>query len=252
LGPNTTSYADNALPGAGTFYYRLAATNSGNGSTTSFSAAQTSAAALPAPIMVNGGFETGNFTGWTTGTGSTVSSTSPLAGNHSALQTPSAAQQLSQSFTPLTVAATTSFIFTASDPGGAGDRSMNVTFRDSAYTAGGNQINLRLVDLNADGDGDVQVFNGAWQTVLTDAVTFGSITTFSLTITPNGADYDFTWNSKAGKTYDLVSSTDLSTSPTTWVLWDGRTGITGTPPGNTITNIPGGGPRRFFAVIEKE
>jgi len=225
---------------------------------------------------------------------------------------------LSQSFTPLTVAATTSFIFTASDPGGAGDRSMNVTFRDSASTAGGNQINLRLVDLDADGDGDVQIFNGTWQTVLPNAVTFGAPTSFSLTInsygagatydlnvggnvanglsffqsgvlsnfaqvafvnaqqaagstfkvdnvsvvaastgepfvvtiSPNGANYDFTWTSQAGKTYDLVSSTDLSTSPTTWAVWDGRTGITGTAASNTITSVPGGGPRRFFAVIE--
>jgi hypothetical protein len=42
LGPNTQSYADTGLP-LGTYYYRLAATNSGNGSVTDFAACQTNA-----------------------------------------------------------------------------------------------------------------------------------------------------------------------------------------------------------------
>ena len=43
LAPDTTSYVDAAIPALGIYYYRLAATNAGNGSTTDFSAAQTSA-----------------------------------------------------------------------------------------------------------------------------------------------------------------------------------------------------------------
>ena len=103
------------------------------------------------------GFETGDFTGWNVGDlGSGMSTTSPLAGNYSVLQTPSIGDQLQPSFPPLPGPVTTTFIFSASDPGGAGDRSMNVTFRDSNFSAvgGGHQINLRLVDLDADGDGD--------------------------------------------------------------------------------------------------
>ena len=42
------------------------------------------------------------------------------------------------------------------------------------------------------------------------AVEFQMPGTFELVISPNGADYDFTWASLDGKLYDLVSSTDLS------------------------------------------
>jgi hypothetical protein len=140
-------------------------------------------APIGAQIITNGDFETGDFTGWTAAsTGSAVSSTSPLAGTYSAVQTPGPGAQLYQTFTPITVAATTSFVFSATDPGGAGDRSMNVAFRDSNYSGGAPQINLRLVDLDDNGVGDIQAFSGiagsggAWQTVLTDAVTFGTST----------------------------------------------------------------------------
>lgn len=97
---------------------------------------------------------------------------------------------LTQVFTAFTDAATTSFIFAASDPGGADARSMNVTFGGN----GNSQINLRVVDLDDDGDGDVQAFNGAWTTVLTDAVTFGSTTTFALTINGYGAGFNYDLN----------------------------------------------------------
>ena len=148
--------------------------------------------ASAANVITNGDFETGDLTGWSLGIdGTTIDSTTPLAGSHSALQLPKGSDFLSQSFTSFTGAATTSFIFAASDPGGAGDRSMNVTFGESGSS---NQINLRLVDQDADGDGDVQVFNGAWTTVLTDAVTFGSTTTFSLTINEYGAGFNYDLN----------------------------------------------------------
>jgi hypothetical protein len=66
-------------------------------------------------------------------------------------------------------------------------------------------------------------------------------------------NYDFDWDSKEGKLYDLVSSTDLSSAPNTWPVWDGRADLIATPPSNTLTNIPGGGdPRRFFVLIEKD
>lgn len=46
-----------------------------------------------------------------------------------------------------------------------------------------------------------------------------------LTISPSvttPGNYDFSWTGQEGKLYDLVSSTDLSTLPETWDVWDGR------------------------------
>lgn len=150
------------------------------------------APAHAANVIVNGDFETGDFTGWTiTGTGHSIESTTPLSGSHSALQVPSGGSGIVQSFTPITGVASTSFIFSTSDPGGAGDRSMNVYWEESGGT---NRINLRVVDLDSDGDGDVQVFNGAWTTVLSDAVTFGVTTTLSLTINEYGAGSNYDLN----------------------------------------------------------
>lgn len=78
----------------------------------------------------------------------------------------------------------------------------------------------------------------------------------TLTVVPNAGNpgnYDFTWNSKAGKVYDLVSTNDLSAPRSQWPVWNGLTNIVGTPPSNTLTNIPGGGTsQRFFALIEKD
>lgn len=145
-----------------------------------------------ANVIVNGDFETGDLTGWSlTGSGSTVSSTDPLAGLESAIQTPNGTSKIEQSFTTFTTAATTSFIFSATDPGGSGDRSMNVTFGESGSD---DQINLRLVDDGADGDGDIQAFSGSWNTVLPDAVTFGTTTTFSLTINGYGGSFSYDLN----------------------------------------------------------
>jgi hypothetical protein len=78
----------------------------------------------------------------------------------------------------------------------------------------------------------------------------------SLTIAPNASNpgnYDFTWDSRAGKIYDLVSSTDLATAPDSWPVWQGQTNLGTTPPTNMLTDIAGGGdPKRFFAVIERD
>ncbi|MDA1007250.1 MAG: choice-of-anchor J domain-containing protein, partial [Verrucomicrobia bacterium] len=68
----------------------------------------------------------------------------------------------------------------------------------------------------------------------------------------NPGNYDFKWGSKLGSLYDLVSSTDLSTPIGTWPVWEGHADIAGTAPTNTLPDVPGGGPTRFFAVIEKD
>jgi hypothetical protein len=83
---------------------------------------------------------------------------------------------------------------------------------------------------------------------------------FPLAITRTGANYDFSWPSQSGKVYDLLSSTDLSTAPATWAVYDpdGPGGndpysdILATAPTNVLSNVPGSGPARFFVVAEKE
>ena len=85
-------------------------------------------------------------------------------------------------------------------------------------------------------------------------------TSFPLSITRNGANYDFIWQSKSGKVYDLLSSTDLSTSLATWAVYDpdGPGGndpygdILATAPTNLLSGVPPTGPVRFFAVLEKD
>ena len=84
-------------------------------------------------------------------------------------------------------------------------------------------------------------------------------TYFPLAITRNGANYDFSWPSQSGKVYDLLSSTDLSTAPATWAVYDpdGPGGndpygdILATAPTNVLSAVPGSGPVRFFVVAEK-
>ncbi|BCX49062.1 hypothetical protein HAHE_29700 [Haloferula helveola] len=88
-----------------------------------------------------------------------------------------------------------------------------------------------------------------------DYVSF-SFTGLGLSIAPNAGtpgNFDFEWDSKEGKVYDLVSSTDLVGSPDTWPVWDGQLELSATPPLNTLSDVPGGGgARRFFAVVEKD
>lgn len=83
-----------------------------------------------------------------------------------------------------------------------------------------------------------------------------SFTGLGLTITTNAgtpSNFDFAWDSKEGKLYDLVSSTDLVGPADTWPVWNGQSDLAATPPLNTLTDIPGGGDtRRFFAVVEKD
>ncbi|MGD7652581.1 MAG: Ig-like domain-containing protein [Verrucomicrobiales bacterium] len=83
-----------------------------------------------------------------------------------------------------------------------------------------------------------------------------SVPDLVLQITQNGDNLDFEWNSISGMQYDLVSSTDLSTSPTTWLPYnDGVTTYeniissgTGT---QTLTGVLKNGTRRFFALLEE-
>jgi exonuclease III len=78
----------------------------------------------------------------------------------------------------------------------------------------------------------------------------------TLEISRNGPAFDFSWNSRADKLYDLLSSTDLSTPPSTWPVYDD--GVTLyeniVPSGLTtvLTAVPSADPRRFFVLREKD
>ena len=81
----------------------------------------------------------------------------------------------------------------------------------------------------------------------------------TLEISPNGRNFDFSWFSGTDKYYDLLSSTDLATPPSTWPVYeDGVTlyenivpsGLTG---GWTVqSSVPCDDPRRFFVLREKD
>lgn len=85
----------------------------------------------------------------------------------------------------------------------------------------------------------------------------GPVIALEVVITPNietAGSYDFVWPSQDGKVYDLVSSTDLSTSPDTWAVWDNQAGLMPSGTGsNSLTGISGGDDlKRFFAVVEND
>ncbi len=73
-----------------------------------------------------------------------------------------------------------------------------------------------------------------------------------LAVATSGSDLVFTWNSRAGKVYDLLSATGLASTPDTWSVWDGNAGIAATPDQNTLTIARPGDATRFFAIAERD
>jgi hypothetical protein len=87
---------------------------------------------------------------------------------------------------------------------------------------------------------------------ITSAVPTGDLQLRIAANPSNPGNYDFDWDSQSGKIYDLVSSTDLTTAPATWSVWDGRSDIASGGTVTSLANVPGGGDlRRFFVVVEK-
>lgn len=73
---------------------------------------------------------------------------------------------------------------------------------------------------------------------------------FAATIAPAvdpNTGYDLQWTSQAGKTYSVLSSTDLATPVDSWTVV--QTGIAPTPPQNSY-NVPADGVRRFYVIKE--
>jgi len=112
-------------------------------------------------------------------------------------------------------------------------------------------------------DGKATSFNDADQLAFSARFTDGSegifvatiATPFKITITPAIAPatgFDFTWNSRPGKVYDLVTSTDPVTPVAQWPVHASYSDIPATGTTTTLTAVPVDGPQRFFAVIEKD
>lgn len=89
---------------------------------------------------------------------------------------------------------------------------------------------------------------------------FTTIEALRLQIAVNGSDLDFWWNSAPNKVYDLLSTTNLLIPLDSWLAYD-PDGVGGNDPytdisfGGTITTlaaVPFSGPRRFFAMVEKD
>lgn len=81
---------------------------------------------------------------------------------------------------------------------------------------------------------------------------------FTLIIVQTGSGLEFTWPSQDGKLYDLLSSTDLNTSPATWSPYNDGSNPTYeniAPSGtgtNTLSGVDLSGTTRFFVVFEKD
>jgi len=78
-----------------------------------------------------------------------------------------------------------------------------------------------------------------------------------LAVAYDGTALDFTWDSRDGRVYDLLSATDLSAAPSTWNVHDDGVNPpyqdlaasgTGT---NTLDDVPLDGTVRFFAIAER-
>lgn len=78
-----------------------------------------------------------------------------------------------------------------------------------------------------------------------------------LAIRRTGSSFEFTWNSRPGKVYDLVSSPTLETSPSTWPVHSDGIGLyQGMNPSlsgtKTVSGVEVSGEHGFFSIIERD
>jgi len=123
---------------------------------------------------------------------------------------------------------------------------------------------LKMFYGSLDEDGRGTSFNDRGQLAFRASFTDGSAGNFVATI-PNSftvtilippiapaTGFDFAWESRPGKVYDLVTSTDFATPVAQWPVHAGFGDIPATGTTTTLTAVPVTGPQRFFAVIEKD
>lgn len=94
---------------------------------------------------------------------------------------------------------------------------------------------------------------GANQTLLIDnlLVTTAPLAKPQFGLKSIGGDLEFTFDSNAGKFYDILSSTnpEADGDPGTWAVW--QADIVATPPQNVETFTRPGDAKRFFVILEK-
>ncbi|MCH7228110.1 hypothetical protein [Haloferula sp. A504] len=122
---------------------------------------------------------------------------------------------------------------------------------------------VNFTSVTSDGDGKI---SGTWnQPSGTSITNWGGLevaevplpSPLQLVIRPSETipgSYNLEWfPTRDDKVYDLLSSTDLSTAPSSWLPWEGHINIPGTATTNSLPGVPGGDDdRRFFAVLEKD
>lgn len=125
----------------------------------------------------------------------------------------------------------------------------------------GNRADL-VTDFSGSLD-EVAIFNGGLSAEAVMAVMAGDFGRFGvagtgqlqLSISSNSGGLRFEWESRAGRLYDIVSSTDLSRDPATWPVYQSGPLFLGDIPGTDSTlvreNVPLTGGTRFFALVEK-
>lgn len=94
---------------------------------------------------------------------------------------------------------------------------------------------------------------GATETLIINSIAITTGAGFQLDLDVNNAPEDslaFSWNSRAGRVYDIISTTDPSQNPATWSVW--QEGIAATPPLNEETYPRPEDGTRFFKVVERE
>lgn len=107
-----------------------------------------------------------------------------------------------------------------------------------------------LTNVVADANGDVTIRSANYISAVSLEYSAPNSSLLSLGIETSGSDLIFSWGSKTGKVYDLLSSEDLSTDPATWPVVPGGQEMVATPDTNThAIPIPEEG-RRFYVVQE--
>ena len=112
------------------------------------------------------------------------------------------------------------------------------------------------------GDGQAVPFTDEGKQVFLNAIAaltggFAPDGPFPVTITRNSdtpGTYDFEWESRSGKLYDLLTSIDLATPVASWPVYEVGETVYGAIPSagetTTLTAVPSGDPSRFFVVRE--
>jgi hypothetical protein len=71
-----------------------------------------------------------------------------------------------------------------------------------------------------------------------------------LAVRADGDNLDFTWESEAGKLYNLLSAIDPSADPKTWAVWNNHSDMAATPDENILTIPRPADEERYFVIQE--